>query len=86
MQSSEAEVEAIGMGGLSGAPLKERSTAVIRYLREKLGSNICIIGVGGIDSAASAQEKLAAGADLVQVYSGMIYAGPGMVKSILKSF
>lgn len=86
LRSSTAELAAIGMGGLSGAPLKERATAVIRYLRKKLGPNICIVGVGGIDSASAAQEKLAAGADLVQVYSGMIYAGPGLVKSILKSF
>ena len=72
------------MGGLSGAPLRERSTAVIRILREKLGPDIAIIGVGGIDSAASALEKLQAGADLVQIYSGLVYEGPGLVRRILR--
>lgn len=77
-------VEAIGPGGLSGAPVRDRATAVIRYLREKLGPEPAIIGVGGIDSAATAQEKLAAGANLVQVYSGLVYAGPGLVRQILE--
>lgn len=78
------DVEAIGAGGLSGAPLRTRSTAVIRYLREKLGPAPVIIGVGGIDSAASAREKLEAGANLVQVYSGLVYEGPALVKNIVK--
>ncbi len=77
-------VEAIGAGGLSGAPVRDRATAVIRYLREKLGPEPVIIGVGGIDSAATAQEKLAAGANLVQVYTGLVYAGPGLVRQILE--
>ena len=83
LQTPTAEVEAIGMGGLSGAPVRTRSTEVIRYLREKLGPKTAIIGVGGIDSAASAREKLEAGADLVQVYSGLVYEGPGVVRKIL---
>ena len=78
-----AEISAIGMGGLSGAPLRERATAVVRYLRERLGPEAVIIGVGGIDSAAAAQEKLDAGANLVQVYSGLVYEGPGLVRRIL---
>ncbi len=85
LNTDQATVEAIGMGGLSGAPLRARATEVIRYLRGKLGPGIAIIGVGGIDNAASAQEKLDAGADLVQVYSGLVYEGPGLVKGILKS-
>lgn len=85
LQTDTATVEAIGMGGLSGAPLRARATAVIRYLRLKLGPGTAIIGVGGIDTAASALEKLDAGADLVQVYSGMVYEGPGLVKRILQS-
>ncbi len=85
LHSSEADVTAMGMGGLSGAPVRERSTTVIRYLREKLGKDVAIIGVGGIDSAAAAQEKLAAGADLVQVYTGLVYEGPSLVKGILKN-
>ena len=73
------------MGGLSGVPLCERATIVIRYLRERLGKEAVIIGVGGVDSAQSAQEKLDAGADLVQVYTGLIYEGPGLVRKILKT-
>jgi dihydroorotate dehydrogenase len=58
---------------------------VIRYLREKLGAIPVIIGVGGIDSPAAAQEKIAAGANLVQVYSGLVYQGPGLVKRIAEA-
>ncbi len=78
-------VERMGAGGLSGAPLRARSSAVIRYLRKKLGAGPVIIGVGGIDSAEAAREKLAAGADLVQVYSGLVYEGPGLVRRILSN-
>jgi dihydroorotate dehydrogenase len=79
-------VEKIGMGGLSGVPLRARATEVIRYLRNRAQPGMVIIGVGGINSAADAQEKIKAGADLVQVYSGLVYAGPGLVKAINKSF
>lgn len=79
------EVAAIGNGGLSGAPVRARSTEVIRYLYENSGKTLDIIGVGGIYDPASAQEKLAAGAKLIQVYSGMVYAGPGLVRDIKKS-
>jgi len=85
LSTPESQIEAIGMGGLSGVPVRARSTEVIRYLREKMGKEAVIIGVGGIDSAASAQEKLDAGADLVQVYTGLVYEGPGLVKSILEN-
>jgi len=84
LKTSGAEIAAIGAGGLSGAPVRERATTVIRYLRGKLGKEAVIIGVGGIDSPASAQEKLDAGADLVQVYTGLVYEGPGLVKGILR--
>ena len=76
------EVEAMGAGGLSGGPLHERSNEVIRYLHTKSGGSFPIIGVGGICSAEDALEKLDAGATLVQVYSGLIYAGPGLVRAI----
>jgi dihydroorotate dehydrogenase len=82
LQTQESTISAIGMGGLSGAPVRIRSTQVIRYLRSKMGPDRVIIGVGGIDSAASAQEKLAAGADLVQVYSGLVYEGPRLIRLI----
>lgn len=78
------KLQSIGMGGLSGKPLATRSTEVIRYLREKLGKNYPIIGVGGIMSPEDAMEKLKAGADLIQVYTGFIYEGPGLVKAINK--
>ena len=70
-------------GGLSGRPLQNRSTEVIRRLAEELDGALPIIGVGGIDSAISAREKLMAGAQLVQVYSGFIYHGPKLVKDIV---
>ncbi|MCB0703951.1 MAG: quinone-dependent dihydroorotate dehydrogenase [Saprospiraceae bacterium] len=82
---SQAESEAIGGGGLSGKPLQDRSTEVIRYLASKSKGRIPIIGVGGIDSPESAQAKLDAGAVLVQVYSGMIYQGPGLIRRINRS-
>lgn len=72
-------------GGLSGKPVKERSTEVIRFLAENSKKSFPIIGVGGIHSEDDAKEKLAAGADLVQLYTGFIYEGPGLVKRINKS-
>ncbi|MGI9531579.1 quinone-dependent dihydroorotate dehydrogenase [Lutimonas sp.] len=72
-------------GGLSGKPVKNRSTEVIRFLAEKSGKSFPIVGVGGIHSAADAQEKIEAGADLVQLYTGFIYEGPALVKRINKS-
>lgn len=75
----------IGAGGLSGQPLIDRSTEVIRYIHQKSAGKIIIIGVGGIASPADAQAKLAAGASLIQVYTGLIYEGPTLVKKILKS-
>ncbi len=71
-------------GGVSGKPLTDRSTEVIRYLSQKSGGSFPIIGVGGIHSAKDALDKLAAGASLVQVYTGFIYQGPGLVSEICK--
>lgn len=70
-------------GGLSGRPLFERSTAVLARMRRLTGPDMAIIGVGGVDSAGTALEKIRAGADLVQLYTGMIYAGPGLPTRIL---
>lgn len=72
------------MGGLSGKPLTNRSTEVIRYLAEKSNKAFPVIGVGGIHSAEDALEKLEAGADLVQLYTGFIYQGPKLIKDINK--
>ncbi|MFB6455334.1 quinone-dependent dihydroorotate dehydrogenase [Chitinophaga sp. Hz27] len=77
-----AEVETIGAGGLSGLPVKEKATAVIKYIHEKSNGSFPIIAVGGIFSAKDAQEKLDAGASLVQVYTGFVYEGPTIVKHI----
>jgi len=77
-------VRIIGSGGISGKPLRERSTEVISYLYQASKGSFPIIGVGGIFTAQDAIEKLEAGASLVQVYSGMIYEGPGMIKEIKK--
>lgn len=78
-------VDNAGAGGVSGKPVTNRSTEVIRYLKEKSGGKLTIIGVGGIHSAKDAQEKLDAGASLVQVYTGFVYEGPGLVKRINKA-
>lgn len=72
-------------GGLSGKPVRERSTEVIKYLHDKSNGAFPIIGVGGIHSAQDAIEKLDAGASLVQVYTGFIYEGPNLIKSINKA-
>ncbi|MBZ0099649.1 MAG: quinone-dependent dihydroorotate dehydrogenase [Taibaiella sp.] len=80
----KAEVEAIGAGGLSGKPLRQRATEVIRYLHNKSGGSFPIIAVGGIYTAKDAQEKLEAGAALVQVYTGFIYEGPAIARHICK--
>jgi dihydroorotate dehydrogenase len=82
--TSESEMKAIGMGGLSGKPLRDTSTKLIRYLRRELGPEYPIIGVGGIMTPEDALEKLQAGADLIQIYTGFVYEGPGFVKSINK--
>ncbi len=78
-------VEKIGAGGLSGKILRRRSTEVIRYLHSHSGGSFPIIGVGGINSPESALEKLEAGASLIQLYTGFIYEGPGLVKAINKA-
>jgi len=82
LETSAEEIRAIGNGGLSGKPLTHRATQVIAYLRDKLGKDFPIIGVGGIMSPSDAVEKLKAGADLVQVYTGFVYEGPSFAKKI----
>lgn len=72
-------------GGLSGRPLLARSTELLRKVREAVGSKPVLIGVGGIMSPADAAAKLAAGANLIQIYSGLIYRGPGLVRELAQS-
>jgi len=78
-------LEKIGSGGLSGKPISKRSTEIIQYLRLKLGKDYPIIGVGGIMNEKDALEKIEAGANLIQIYTGFIYEGPGIVKRICKA-
>jgi dihydroorotate dehydrogenase len=78
------KVESLGSGGISGKPLLKRSTEVIRYLHSKSNEAFPIIGVGGIHSPDDAIEKLKAGASLIQLYTGFIYEGPGLIKRINK--
>ena len=83
--TSDTRIKEIGAGGLSGKPVRARSTEVIRYLSETSNKAFPIIGVGGIHSAEDALEKIEAGADLVQLYTGFIYEGPKLVKEINKA-
>ncbi len=80
--TSDGRLEAIGAGGLSGAPLKQRSTELVRYIREQTGGRIPVIASGGIFTGADAREKMEAGAVLVQVWTGFIYEGPFIVRRI----
>ena len=84
LKTDKAKVEEIGAGGVSGKAVRERSTEVIKYLHEKSNGAFPIVGVGGINTAEDAIEKLKAGATLIQVYTGFIYEGPAMVKNINK--
>ena len=85
LRTDAAQVAALGAGGLSGRPLRARATEVIRYLHRRSGGGLPIIGSGGIHSAADAREKLAAGASLIQLYTGFIYEGPALVGLINRS-
>ncbi|SEB50403.1 dihydroorotate oxidase A [Tenacibaculum sp. MAR_2009_124] len=85
LKESEDSLKAIGNGGLSGQPIKDRSTKVIQYLSDNSKKSFPIIGVGGIHSAEDALAKIDAGADLVQIYTGFIYEGPSLVKKINKA-
>ncbi len=78
----EGRVAQIGAGGLSGLPLKDRATEVIRYIAEKTNGQLPIIGVGGIMTQKDAQEKIDAGATLLQVFTGFVYEGPSIVKKL----
>ncbi|MBA4196996.1 MAG: dihydroorotate dehydrogenase (quinone) [Chitinophaga sp.] len=84
LKAESQKIEKIGMGGLSGKPVRQRSTAVLEYLHHQLQNNIPIIASGGIFTGVDAKEKLNAGASLVQVWTGFIYEGPAIVKNICK--
>jgi dihydroorotate dehydrogenase len=82
LASDPGEVEAAGVGGLSGAPLKRRSLEVLRRLRERTGDRLVLVSVGGVETADEAWERLEAGATLVQAYTGLIYGGPSWPRRI----
>ena len=84
LRTPNSRLQAIGNGGLSGRPLTKRSTEVIKYLHDKSNGSFPIIASGGIHSAEDALEKLKAGASLIQLYTGFIYEGPGLIKRINK--
>ncbi|GAB3987294.1 quinone-dependent dihydroorotate dehydrogenase [Spirosoma daeguense] len=82
LKTEARDIEQIGAGGVSGRPLRDRATEVIRYLHQQSGGAFPIVGVGGIFSPEDAQEKLDAGASLIQLYTGFIYEGPGVARRI----
>ena len=84
LTASGRKIDEIGKGGLSGAPLYEKSLAMVRYIAGKVNGRLPIVGAGGIMSPEQAQEMLDAGASLVEIYTGFIYEGPGLPKRILK--
>ncbi|MBL7772132.1 MAG: quinone-dependent dihydroorotate dehydrogenase [Chitinophagaceae bacterium] len=85
MRTNKGRLEATGSGGLSGKPLKERSTEIVRYITQKTKGGLPIIAVGGIFTPEDALEKLEAGASLVQVYTGFVYEGPAIAKKICRT-
>ena len=85
LRTDQTKLDEIGNGGLSGKPVFEKSTEVVRYIHRKTNGQLPIIAVGGIDSPQTAQEKMKAGASLVQVYTGFIYEGPALIRQIARS-
>ena len=85
LKATKERLKEIGNGGVSGQPIKNQSTKVIQYLADNSNKSFPIIGVGGIHSEQDALDKLKAGADLVQIYTGFIYEGPSLVKRINKA-
>ncbi len=85
LSEKASAIEQMGPGGLSGKPLEQRSNEIISYLHQSSGGSLFIIGVGGVNSPQAAIAKLKAGASLVQIYTGLIYEGPTLVKRIKKN-
>ena len=81
---SQERIEEIGNGGMSGAPVHKKNLALVKYIHDKSAGKLPIIGVGGIMSPEDAQAMLDAGASLVEIYSGFIFEGPGLIKRIIK--
>ncbi|HKH62792.1 MAG TPA: quinone-dependent dihydroorotate dehydrogenase [Flavitalea sp.] len=85
LQTNDEKIKGVGAGGLSGYPLKNRSTEIVQYIHEKTRGQIPVIASGGIFTADDAKEKFRAGASLIQVWTGFIYEGPAIVKNIIKN-
>ncbi len=86
LSTPAVEVEAMGAGGLSGPPLAERSAHIVRRLRDRVGTDLCIIAVGGVTTARDVADRLAAGATLVQGYTAFLYEGPFWAARLAKGF
>ena len=84
LQTSNLKLQTIGAGGLSGLPVQQRSTELVKYIHQKTSGRIPIIASGGIFNGKDAKDKIDAGASLVQVWTGFIYEGPSIVKNISK--
>jgi dihydroorotate dehydrogenase len=84
LRTPQERIQAIGDGGLSGAPVYKKSLEFVRYIHQKTNGTLPIVAVGGIMSPAQAEEMLEAGASLIQIYSGFIFKGPGIVRKMLK--
>ncbi|QDV09057.1 Dihydroorotate dehydrogenase (quinone) [Planctomycetes bacterium Poly30] len=82
--TSAARIEEIGRGGLSGAPIRERANAMVRHLYRRVGDRAVIVGVGGIDSIESAYERVLSGASLIELYTGLVFQGPGLAGEIIE--
>lgn len=83
-RSDPAQVSSIGKGGMSGAPLRKRANALVRFLYRKVGDHTVIIGVGGIDSVDTAYERILSGASLIEVYTALVFQGPGLAGEIVQ--
>ena len=86
LRATAQRIQSIGAGGLSGRPIVARSTQVVEWVREAVHDEISIIGVGGVFHAQDVRDKLNAGADLIQVYTGFVYEGPGMLRNLQEAW
>ena len=85
LETGDARLKTIGAGGVSGLPLKQRSTEIVKYIYQKTNGQIPVIASGGVFTGNDAMEKLDAGALMVQVWTGFVYEGPAIVKNIYKA-
>ena len=84
LHTDSVEMELYGSGGISGQPVRTKSTDIIAYVHKKTAGTMPMIGVGGVASVKDAKDKLSAGATLIQIYTGLVYEGPFLVKKLVK--